>query len=323
MEVDRMIKSRNVILVLFIVLLMFSACSKNKVNDKPLILTSIYPYELIVKQIVKDKAQVQSLIPANTSPHTYSPLPGDIKLISEAECVFSNGLELEVSFEKIFADLKEKHIEVTHYIPKAVIEFEHQNQLHHKEDSEHAEEPHQEEPHSAEHHHHDGINPHIWLHPENIIDIAKGITGKMTELMPENKAFFEQNLEELINDVMKADRLIISDREKVRNVNLIGFHDSFHYFNLRYNIKSFGFIQKFPGKEPTVQELDQIAKVIKDNQIKIIVTEPQLNPKPVKILSEEFKLKVVELDPLGQTLAVSKISELLLDNWKNLNDGNQ
>lgn len=305
-----MIKRHRLIMILLLIVLMISACTKRSGNDKPLILTSIYPYELIVKQLVKDKAEVKSIIPANASPHTYSPLPADIKMMSEAILVFSNGLDLEVPFEKIFAELQSKHIEVTRYIPKAIIEFEHQNQHHH--DTEH-----------NDAHHHEGINPHIWLHSENIIDIAKGITANLIEIMPEHKTFFEQNLEELVNDVMKADRQIISQRENIPFINVIGFHDSFHYFNLRYNIKSFGFIQKFPGKEPTVQELDQIAKVIKDNQIKIIVTEPQLNPKPVKILSEEFKLKVVELDPLGQTLAVSKISELLLENWKNLNDGNQ
>ncbi len=297
-------------LLILLILLLTGSCKKAEVKDKPLITTTIYPYELIVKQIVKDKARVQSIIPVNTSPHTYSPLPADIKLLYESDLVFSNGLDLEVQFEKILAELKNKHTDVTNFIPKAIIEFEHENQLH--SDNNHDEE---------DSHHHGAINPHIWLHPENVIDIAKGINSQLCKLMPENEDFFNQNLTELVNDVMSVDRKIISERENMESVNLISFHDSFHYYNLRYNIKSFGFIQKFPGKEPTALELENIGRIIKKNNIHLLVTEPQLNPKPVKILADEFNLKVIELDPLGQKLQVNKISDLLDQNWKNIADG--
>lgn len=309
----------TIIKIIFVIFLGLILVSCNKIQTgKNVILTTIYPYELIVKQLVKDKFTVESLIPGNASPHNYSPLPSDIERIDKAVLVVSNGMDLEEQFEKVFSNIRKKHIMASTFTSKDYFLVDLRKEMHSNDNHNHQHESAQD---VSEHHHE--VNPHIWLHTEMIIDIAKGLTDKLIKISPENESFIRKNLEELINDIQKTDQKIINERGQLKHCGSLVMHDSFFYFNQRYNIESYGHIQKFPGKEPTPKELENIAKLIKQNNIMTIFIEPQLNPKPAQILSNEFSLKVMTLDPLGVSYNVNSISELLIKNWEIIRDGNK
>jgi zinc transport system substrate-binding protein len=58
-------------------------------EDKPLqLLSSIKPVQLIVAAIAGDRAQVDVLLPATTSPHLYQLRPSDRQALSDADKVF-------------------------------------------------------------------------------------------------------------------------------------------------------------------------------------------------------------------------------------------
>ncbi|HPY96180.1 MAG TPA: metal ABC transporter substrate-binding protein [Candidatus Cloacimonadota bacterium] len=301
-----MIKHFKIASIILLIISVF-ACQKQIPKSKPTIVTTIYPYELMIRQIVQDKVDVYCLIPPNSSPHTYSPLPEDIVIINSADLIFANGLGAEPQFEKVFKPLGDKVVEASSFIPKAILEYElRTNQkfsFNIKDENAHE------------------LNPHIWLHPENLIDIARGITSRISTIMPEHRKFFEHNLEELISDVTKADRNIIKEREKLDSIKIISFHDAFYYFDLRYYIQSFGLIQKSPGQEPTAQDLEKIAQTIISDHIELMVTEPQLNPKAVQVLANNFNLPIISLDPIGQSINAHKVSDLLTLNWDIIYNG--
>jgi zinc transport system substrate-binding protein len=306
--------------IITLLLIGLSSCAKVK-NDKLTIAVSIHPYELMVKQIVKDKGEVVTLIPGNASPHTYNPLPSDIETLDKARLIVVNGLELETSYQKIFKEQEKKLVTLSDFIPhEFILKDEHH---HHDSEAGHEEEHHHEESEAGheEEHEHSAGNPHIWLHTEMIIDMAKGFTQRISQLDPANKKYYEGNLEELINELMETDKMINAERSGLKDINIISFHSSFDYFNARYNIISSGYVQRYPGKEPTPRELKEMTDMIRKNKINLIITEPQLNPKPVEIIAKEFKLKVVKLDPLGGSLKINKISDLIYENWKMIKAG--
>ena len=62
----------------YLILLIFvfiSGCNKNESNKE--IVTTIYPFKAIIQEIVGDKYQVKSILPAGADPHTYEILPSD------------------------------------------------------------------------------------------------------------------------------------------------------------------------------------------------------------------------------------------------------
>ncbi len=297
------VKNTSVIL-LIISLLIISACQQKTVEHKKYqIITSIYPYELLVKQLVGDKADVMTLIPTNASPHTYSPLPADVKLLNNSDLIISNGMNLEKSFDKIFIEFKTKHLITSEFISNDLFIID------------------EDEHHSDSDHDHPTGNPHIWTNPQFLIKIAQGIVQKLNSDMPENKAFFDNNLSLFIKEISALDDKISSERKNYKNANMLFFHDSFAYFNQRYHIYSAGVIEQFPGKEPSPADMVNIGNIIKQFKVKAVLIEPQLNPKPAEIIAKEFNLKVIKYDPLGSTIDVNNIIEFLEKNWEVLKQG--
>ncbi|MBW6515535.1 MAG: metal ABC transporter substrate-binding protein [Candidatus Cloacimonetes bacterium] len=298
-----------VILIILILLILFTLLRQKTIsngNDELVIATTIYPYEILVRQIVGDKATVSSLMPPDASPHVYSPTPSDMKFLERADLVVSNGLNLEAHLVNYLKSLRERHISVDHFLTD-LLEMSHtdlseDNYLH---------------SHDHEHHHHN-YNPHIWLDPIFLIRISEGLTEIFAELDPENTNYYRENLNELHMELYQLDNIISEDSMRLGNLNIINFHDAFYYFNRRYGINTVGVVVRSPGHEPTPRELTTLGEKIREHQINLITLEPQLNPKAAEILAKQYDLKIEILDPLGSFYEAKSISELLMTNWNTL-----
>ncbi|MDX9870624.1 MAG: hypothetical protein RBS92_07855, partial [Candidatus Cloacimonadales bacterium] len=69
------------------------------------------------------------------------------------------------------------------------------------------------------------------------------------------------------------------------------------------------------------QDLEKIAQTIISDHIELMVTEPQLNPKAVQVLANNFNLPIISLDPIGQSINAHKVSDLLTLNWDIIYNG--
>lgn len=300
-----------------IFLLLLSACSKRIIaTDKENIVVSAYPYELIVRELTGDLYNIRTLFPANASPHTYSPVPDDLIALETASLVIINGLDLEQIYEKALHNLSDKIFNVSNIFPEKVLIKETHNseqESHHNHSHSHTH-SHSNHNHKAEkedYHHHGEYNPHIWTDPEFLIDISRSLAKKFISLNQENEDFILSNLQKLEDSIQQTDFVIRKNRADLVEPAIIYFHDAFAYFNRRYSINTAALIQAFPGKEPSPSELTKLKHIIQKQNVKAIVTEPQLNPKSAEIIAKEFNLKIITLDPLGTSLKVNTIAEWL------------
>jgi len=288
------------ILTLFISLLLTVSCTSPVESGKIRIVTTIYPYELLIKQITGEKCEVTSIVPNNVSPHSYSPTPDDLKLIETANLVFSNGLGLEIYLEKILNSLKESHLSAENILSDSIDES-------------------LENTHIGEAHNHShSKNPHLWLDPIFLQDIVTGILSRLESIDSENIDLYRENAAKLIEELQHFDEKIKSETEG-KHLSIINFHDSFYYFNKRYGINTVAVITSSPGKEPTAKELSELGEVISANRVKVIFLEPQLNPKAGEIIANEYKIALDYLDPLGSREKTKTIVGLLSENWNTLN----
>ncbi|HOH60803.1 MAG TPA: metal ABC transporter substrate-binding protein, partial [Candidatus Cloacimonadota bacterium] len=53
-----------------------------------------------------------------------------------------------------------------------------------------------------------------------------------------------------------------------------------------------------------------------EHQVKCIFIEPQQNDKAAQVLAKEYQMQIYTLDPLGGSLPVDSVSDLILANWK-------
>lgn len=297
-------------------------CKKQNVPDEQIkIIASINPYYLLLKQIIQDNARIDLLIPPNSNPHNYAPKPDAIKNLENADIIIANGLELEIFLTKKLSTIEEKVIYAADFLDNTQIlsyNSEEENEQKHEEHEhdEHDDDHHHEDHNNETRHQHGDYDPHIWLNPQNLIIIAKGITARLVELDSKNQDLYNDNLSIFIDEIKKMDQKIIDERAALQKINIITYHDAFSYFFKQYNILKAGVISASPGVEATPAELVKIGNIIKDFQVKAIFIEPQLNPKGAEILAREFNLKLLTLDPLGFHFKAQKPRDLIEENWE-------
>ena len=296
------------------------------------IITTIYPYEMLVKQIVGEKGSVYSLIPPAASPHTYSLKPGDVKMLERADLVFSNGAGLETFMDEALEALGERHLSAYSFLQGSLMGSDGREHLashshsHHQHDHEAAEEESHEHCGHCGHshtdnnrgHHHYGINPHFWLDPLLMITVARGVSNKLQSIDPSNSEYYRENSANLVNELEVLNEQIDNERKGLDEISILYFHDAFYHFNERYDIESAGVIVSSPGREPTALELAAIGKLIKEKNVRLIFVEPQLNPKAAQIIASEFSLMLDVLDPLGNPDDHSRLADLIQQNWNKI-----
>jgi len=285
------------VLLSLMLFLVFLSCTKttNRTTPKasPIsIMTTINPYYLMVKQIVMDKIAVALFIPANSSPHTFSPVPADIIKLEQASLVVANGLGLEQPITSKLDSLRNKVFIAAACLPVLIPDT-----------GEDVDE-------------HQGQNPHIWLDPQNLVLIAAALKERIIKLMPDNKDFFEQNWQILDNSIKQTDHDILAERQLFQAPAIVTFHNSFMYFLQRYNIELAAVISQSPGKEPTAKELMTIGSQV--SRVKVIFIEPQLNPRAAKVIASEYNLQIETLDPLGFFFKAQNIGDILWQNWNTM-----
>lgn len=274
---------RKSILIFTLLLLILCGCQPGKVKDKTLVIASIYPYELLLRELLGPDFEVRTLIPANASPHTYSPGPQDIKALREADLVFSNGFGLETDMERAFDALGAKHLRVQDLLGTAVADST--------------------------------GNPHVWLSPILMQKLTHQLSERLQKMFPEHNDEIANNAVDLIASLAALDKRISGERSTLGATPLITFHDSFHFFEAAYGIENLGSVQSSPGREPTPRDLASLGELIRSNGVEAICVEPQMERRSADVLAREFKLRMIQLDPLGSSFGAKTLTELIGTNW--------
>lgn len=155
-----------------------------------------------------------------------------------------------------------------------------------------------EEEHGHEHH---GVDPHVWLDPQNVIQHVKSITTEISTLDPDHADIYLANSEKYIQELQETDQFIRTSLEKADKNPFIVFHDAYYYFLKAYGLESYqaGTIQEFAGDTPTVKELADLLETIKKSKVKAIFTEPQFSAKVVDTIKAETDVTSMPIDPIG------------------------
>jgi manganese/iron transport system substrate-binding protein len=75
--------------------------ARSRGTAKLRIVSTVAPITSIVENVVGDKADVAGIIPEGVNSHTFEPIPSDSKLLSSADLIIFNGLDLETPTEKL------------------------------------------------------------------------------------------------------------------------------------------------------------------------------------------------------------------------------
>lgn len=259
---------RKILGLLIIVSLMLYGCVPARdVNTSNLkIVTSFYPVMLLTKAVVGETGGVtiQNMTKPQTGClHDYTLLPEDMKTLEKADVFVINGLGMESFLEKITKGLPNlKIIDLSKNIE--VIEE----------------------------------NPHIWLSPKNAIQMVKNLTTELRSIDKQNENKYMLNSENYIKQITILDNKTIKEVGKLKNKDIITFHEAFPYYAQAYGLNIKAVIEREPGEEPTSAQLKETIDIVKGANIKVLFAEPQYSSSAAKVIANETGAKLYLLDPV-------------------------
>ncbi|MDU5082126.1 metal ABC transporter solute-binding protein, Zn/Mn family [uncultured Tissierella sp.] len=283
--------------IISLVILLMSGCSKNtdheEINSGRLkIITTLFPQYDFVKEIGKDKVDVNLLLPPGVESHSYEPTPKDMVDIKNADIFIYTGEYMEPWAKKIADNIEGYNLIITDASEGVEL-----LEGHGHEEDEHEGHENEEDENEDHAHDHSDKDPHIWLDPMYAQKMIDNITVALTKADKENKEFYIKNAEEYKKQLDLLDKEIAEALEKVNSKKVIyGGHSAFSYFARRYNLEFITPYNGFsPNAEPTPKMIIELIKNIEDAGVKSIFYEELIDPKVAKIISSETGAKMILL----------------------------
>ncbi|EMG6304163.1 zinc ABC transporter substrate-binding protein [Campylobacter coli] len=254
---------------------------------KPIISVSIPPQAFFVEKIAKDSVEINILIPPNSDEHTMEFKPQALKKLEQSKIYFLADLELEkILGEKFKSVLKNvKIVNINEGIH--LLEGGHDHEHEHDHDGHHAKEEH------AEHN-----DPHVWLDPVLVKKLAQNITQALVQSFPKNKEFYEANLANFLKELDQMDAQIAEKLKNIKRNEFIVYHPSWAYLAKRYNLVQIPV--EIDGKEPKSKDLQNLIKLAKEKDIRVIFVQPGFPENSAKVLAKELNAQIVSINHLAR-----------------------
>ena len=241
------------------------------------VVTTVAPITSIVENVAGDKADIAGIIPEGINSHTFEPAPSDSKLLSKADIIIFNGLDLETPTVKLAqANLKQgaaiyslgdKTIKEDQYI----YDFSFPKEQGHP-------------------------NPHLWLNPEYAMRYAALARDELIGLDPKNKNSYETNSAQFIKKLEALDQAI---KDAIQTIppgqrRLLTYHDSWPYFARRYGFQVIGAVQPSDFADPSPREVIRLIEQIRKEKVPAVFGS-EVFPSPVlEQIAREAKSRYID-----------------------------
>ena len=273
------------------------------------VVASIKPIHSLVSGVMAGVGVPSLIVEGAGSPHTYALKPSRARALQDADVVFWVGHELELFLEKPLKSLG-ANAEIVALIDAPGLKLlpfreggpgdalDDEDHADHK-DEDHAD--HKDEDHAEPENQHDhgGVDPHVWLNPDNAKQIVRQISKTLLASDPANANVYRANAEGLLKrlDMLVAEMTV--RLAPVAKQHFVVFHDSYHYLEDRFSLESVSSITVNPDVIPGAERVGEIQDRVRELDAVCIFAEPQFSSKLVQVIAEAGTVTTSVLDPLG------------------------
>jgi zinc transport system substrate-binding protein len=234
-------------------------------NDSRIsVATTLVPFADIIKNITGEKVIVETLVKPGQNPHSFEPLPEQIKRVSQAQIYFriSSVFPIENAL-----------------IPK-IHEFNHAVKIINL--SENVEIK--------------NNDPHIWLSPKRMQLICQKILDELILVDEKNKEFYIKNYNESVKKLKQEDSLLTELLTAKKQKYLVVYHSAWQYFCDDYGLQEIAIEEE--GKSPQMKQMKDKIQLLKSLGAKVIFADPQFDIMPANTVASSIGAKVEFLNPL-------------------------
>ena len=257
---------------------------------------SIPPEAEFVEKVGGDKVKVTTMVPAGANPHTYEPLPEQLKEVSSVKmyALTGSGLEFETTWMDKLSAANQDMLIVNcsngiSFIPNQEEDEDHES--------------------SEDHAHESQYDTHVWVSPRNAKIMVENIYQGLIQVDPANKDYYQANKDKYLQELDNSDKKLNETLSGETNHNILVYHPAWGYLCRDYNITQIS-IEK-DGKEPTPQGITSIIDQAKKDNIKVVFISPQFDAKSAETIATEIGGQVVTVDDLDKNYVenINKVAE--------------
>ena len=250
------------------------------------IFVSIPPAQYLVEKIGGAHVEVQVLVGAGRTPHTFEPTPRQIVALSRAKAFFTIGLpfESQIATKILGVDTGLIVRPIDAGIRKRVMEHGQGHQ--HLELDDDIEQ--------------EGFDPHIWLAPALVKQLAGNICDALCDMAPDTAEEFRENLAAFEKEIDATDEDIREILEPYHGRRIVTFHPAFGYFCDAYGLKQVAV--ELAGKSPTPKQQVALIEQAKVDAMRVIFVQPQFDTQFALTIASAIGGKVVPLDSLEKDI---------------------
>ncbi|BFM13859.1 zinc ABC transporter substrate-binding protein ZnuA [Maricurvus nonylphenolicus] len=239
------------------------------IAEKPLqVVTSIQPLALIAKTVLPSETQYRVLVPNGGNPHSYALKVSDRQAIANADLVLWIGPQMERFLAKVMKQSTAPSIAMAELDSVTWPEESHNEEVSH-------------------HHGHDhsGQDMHMWLNPNNALELVAAI-GRVLEVNAGNG----------VNTIASLDKSVSEQLHVLKDLNYGVYHDAYSHFTAHYRLSDPIVVSPGEDSRPGARHLHKIRQQLKGGDC-LFVAPGQTNGLSLQV-SRAANIPLVKLDPL-------------------------
>lgn len=273
-----MFKKISLAFAMLLSIFCISACSNQQQASKDKKLDVVVTNSIIAdmtKNIAGKKINLHSIVPIGQDPHEYEPLPEDVEKTTNADVIFYNGINLEDGgqawFTKLVKNAKKTknkdYFAVSDGIDVIYLEGENEKG---KED------------------------PHAWLNLENGVIYSKNIAKQLMAKDPQNKDYYQKNLDAYVAKLEKLDQEAKSAFDKIPDNKkvIVTSEGCFKYFSKAYKVPSAYIWEINTEEEGTPDQISSLIEKLKAKKPSALFVESSVDSRPMKSVSKDSGIPI-------------------------------
>ncbi len=269
--------------VILLILIAAAGCKKNTQTEKVKVTVTIFPLLDFVREVGRDRVDVDMLVPPGVQPHSFEPRPADIIRLGESRLFVFIGEAMEPWAEDILKSMGKD-------APATLNASDGVKLINRSGDDGHVHKGRSDK--SPAHY-----DPHIWLDFSIDQAIVRRIAEMLSESDPSNEAFYRENARIYSERLERLDESFKKALSTCRNRTILhGGHFAFRYLAERYNLSYMSPYRGFSSEaEPSPGDLAAIIDRVRETGAEYIFYEELLEPKLARIIASETSVKLLKL----------------------------
>jgi zinc transport system substrate-binding protein len=267
--------------------LVVSACgmasptpSGARTADQLNLVVAFYPFEFVAERVAGRHGHVQNLTQPGAEPHDLELTPRQVGSLSSADLVIYERTFQPAVDQAVDQSENPRVLDTATVVPL---------------------QPAAAEPAAgpgAEDGSKSGLDPHVWLDPNNLSTIADEVAKRLVQADPAHAADYTANAAALDRELTGLSRDFTFGLAGCQRTEFITTHAAFGYLARRYHLQEVGISGLSPDTEPSPRRVAAVQTEASRRGITTIFYETLASPAVARSIAGDLGLQVDVLDPI-------------------------